>query len=198
MNNKIGKEVIQQTEQLQLIPEEQSGSRKGRRPVLTALNKVLVTGISQQTRLFLTINNNDDQACYDCTVLWIASLALQRIGLSAEAAFSMTNTLQSTTYDITTAFGIYINKYFPIIPPHQGSGQGNGAGLTIWVMISAILLTIIRDEEFGLNNFSCLYQLALVIVGFAFVDDTEIINAAPSVNTICEELLQQHQRVVDT
>ena len=85
-----------------------------------------------------TINSNDAQACYDRIVLWIASLALQRIGLTAKAAFSMTNTLQSATHDIATAFGISIDKYFPTTPPHQGSGQGNGAGPTIWVMISTI------------------------------------------------------------
>ena len=97
----------------------------------------------------------------------------------------MTNTLQSTTHDIATAFGISIDKYFPTIPPRQGNGQGNGVGPTIWVMISATLLTVMRDESFGLNALSCLSQLALVIEGFIFVDDTDIINATPSVNTTC-------------
>ena len=56
-----------------------------------------------------------------------------------------------------------------------------------------------RYEGFGLNALSCLSQLALVIAGFAFVDDTDIINAAPSVNMIGEDLLtQQQQYVVDT
>ena len=87
---------------------------------MTALNKVLVIDISRQTRLPLTINSNDAQACYDRIVLWIASLALQRILLSAETAFSMTNALQSATHDIATAFGITIDKYFPTTPPNQG------------------------------------------------------------------------------
>ena len=61
--------------------------------MLTALNKVLVTENSRQSRLPLTIINNDAQVCYDRIVLWIASLALHLIGLSEEVAFSMTNTL---------------------------------------------------------------------------------------------------------
>ena len=65
-------------------------------------------------------------------------------------------------------------------------------------MISAILLAIMRDEGFGLNALSCLSELALVIAGFAFVDDIDIINVTPSVNTLGEELLHQQQRVVDT
>ena len=100
----------------------------------------------------------------------------------------MINTLQSATHDVATAFGISINKDFLTTQPHQGSGQGNVSGPTIWVMISAILLTIVIDKGFGLNILSCLSQLALVIAGFAFVDDTDIINVATSVNTTGEEL----------
>ena len=50
-------------------------------------------------------------------------------------------------------------------------------------MISVILLTIMRDEGFGLDALSILFQLSLVIVGLDFVDDTDIIDAAKSVNT---------------
>ena len=46
MNNKtIEKEVMRQAEKLDLIPDDQNGSRKKRRSVLTALNKVIVTDI---------------------------------------------------------------------------------------------------------------------------------------------------------
>ena len=150
-----------------------------------------MTDISRQIRQLLTINRNDAQACYDRIVLWIVSLALHRIGLSAEAEFSTTNTLQSATYDIATVFGIFIDKYFPTTPPHQGSGHGNGVGPTIWLIISALSLTIMQDEGFGLNTLSCLSQLALVIAGFAFVDDIDIINIESSVNTIGEDLLKK-------
>ena len=100
----------------------------------------------------------------------------------------MTKTLQSVTHDIATDSGISIERYFPITLPHQGSGQGNGAGLIIWIIISALLLAIMRYEGFSLDDLSCLSQLVLVIVGFAFVDDTDIINAAKSVNTTGEDL----------
>ena len=57
-------------------------------------------------------------------------------------------------------------------------------------MISATLLIIMRDEDFDLNTLSYSFQLALVIVGFAFVDDTDIINAVSSVNTTGDDLLK--------
>ena len=75
-------------------------------------------------RLPLTITSNDTQECYDRIVLWITSVALQTIGLSQEAVFSMTNTLQSATHDINTAFGISIEKYFPTTLPIKVSDKG--------------------------------------------------------------------------
>ena len=90
----------------------------------------------------------------------------------------MKNTLQSTTHDIKTVFGISIETNFL-----------NEAEPTIWVMISAILLTIMRDNGYGLDIISCLTQLSLLIAGFSFIDDTDIINAAKSVNMKVGDLL---------
>ena len=59
-------------------------------------------------RFPITITSNDAQTCFDLIVLWIASLALKRIRVSQEIDFSMTNTLQSATHDINSAFGISI------------------------------------------------------------------------------------------
>ena len=50
-NKKIGRDVIQRAEELHLIPEKQSGSRKNRQAVLKNLKTVLVTDISRQLRL---------------------------------------------------------------------------------------------------------------------------------------------------
>ena len=58
-------------------------------------------------------------------------------------------------------------------------------------MISAILLTIMRDESFGLDALLYLSQLALSIAGFVFVDDIDITNATKSVDTRREVLIQQ-------
>lgn len=55
-----------------------------------------------------------------------------------------------------------------------------------------------RDEGFGLDALSCLSQLTLVITRFAFVDNTDIINKAKSVNTTGEDLLKKQQNAFDT
>ena len=39
------------------------------------------------------------------------------------------------------------------------SDQSTGLGLTIWVMISAIIPTTMKEERFGLDALSCLTQM---------------------------------------
>ena len=46
-NTQLGKEFMRRAEELNLIPDEQSSSRKNKRYILTALNKVLVADISR-------------------------------------------------------------------------------------------------------------------------------------------------------
>ena len=70
-----------------------------------------MTDISRQLRLQLPITSNDAKACYNRIILWLASLALKRIGLSSTAAFLITNTLQSATHNKKTAFGESTQQY---------------------------------------------------------------------------------------
>ena len=60
-------------------------------------------------------------------------------------------------------------------------------------MTSAILLTIMRNEGFGLDTISCFSQLTLVITGLAFVDNTDTINNVKSVNKFGEDLLKNNK-----
>jgi hypothetical protein len=110
----------------------------------------------------------------------------------------MMNTLQQAVHRINTAYGDSSSTYGGSNdPPHQGVGQGNGAGPTIWAVISAILLTIMQDLGFGLNTLSSLSDTALTLVGFAFVDDTDLFNAASSVLTKGEDHIAHSQQCVD-
>ena len=58
-NNKMGKEVVELAEKLNLLPDEQAGSRKGHRSNLTALNKVFTTDLIRARRLPSIIIFND-------------------------------------------------------------------------------------------------------------------------------------------
>jgi hypothetical protein len=164
-NKKTGKDTINRAERLKLIPKDQAGSRKHRRSVISALEKVLCNDILHFHRLAAAIVSNDAKSCYNRIVLWIAALASLRLGLGKGPVQEMMNTLQQAVHRINTAYGDSSSTYGGSNdPPHQGVGQGNGAGPTIWAVISAILLTIMKDLGFGLNTLSSLSDTALTLV----------------------------------
>ena len=177
---------------LNLLPDEQTGSIKGHRSNITALNKVLTNDLIRARRLPSIIILNDAKSCYDRIVLWIAVLALRRLGTSTPASLEMMRTLQTVKHKICTAYGDSKGDYGgPFLSkPLQGVGQGNGAGPAIWVAISTVLLTIMRQRGYGLSILSTLSFSALVMEGFAFVDDTDIIHSANDPHTCPFEVLK--------
>ena len=76
--------------------------------------------------------------------------------------------------------------------PFQGIGQGNGTGPTIWVAVSTTLLNMIKNAKDGLFFESPLSLDKHHFVGFAFVDDTDLVtgNLNDSIIQI-EDVLQK-------
>jgi hypothetical protein len=68
-------------------------------------------------------------------------------------------------------------------PPIQGVGQGNGAGPQIWALVSTTVLNMLRKYGHGASFRSAMSNKKLALVGYAFVDDTDLVsanNASPS------------------
>ena len=76
-NKKTGRDGLRNAELFKLLPDEQAGSRKRRRAILSALEKVLMNDILRFCRVAAIIISNDARSCYDRIVLWIATLALR-------------------------------------------------------------------------------------------------------------------------
>jgi hypothetical protein len=146
----------------------------------------------------MALCSNDAKLCYDRIVLWVAALCLRRLGVAGSAGAEMMLTLLTAWHYVTTAFGESKRRYRGIDRPLQGIGQGNGAGPAIWAVISAVLLCIMRDSGYGLNFITATSSLAIVLAGFAFVDDTALLHAAPHPSTTAATLVPQMQQVVDT
>jgi hypothetical protein len=144
----------------------------------------------------MALCSNDAKSCYDRIILWVASLCLLRLGVAKSAVSEMMLTLLTAWHIVTTAFGDSTRRgdIFPL----QGIGQGNGAGPAIWAVISTVLLTVMRDSGFGLNFVTALSSCAIVLAGFAFVDDTDLLHVAPHSSSLTEDLIPQMQEVVDT
>lgn len=110
----------------------------------------------------------------------------------------MFQTLASATHHVSTAYGVSSVSY-PAArrPPLQGIGQGNGAGPAIWALISAALFQMMYAK--GLHNFlqSPLSKSTMEFVRYAFVDDTDLVQIGPSINSSGEEVRCQMQEALN-
>jgi hypothetical protein len=61
----------------------------------------------------------------------------------------------------------------------HGVGQGNGAGPAIWAAVSTPILNYVRSKGFGCKIIAPISSLRTKYVGYAFVDDTDLIQISP-------------------
>jgi hypothetical protein len=198
-NNKFcGRAAMQYAERKGLIPDGQFGSRKKHQAIDLALSKVLVWDLLAMRRLSAGWILNDAKSCFDRVVHWVAQVALQRFGLPYNAVKSMFLTLQTATHRVRTGFGDSTTSFSPpTVVPFQGCGQGNGAGPPIWVAISSILIAMMASAGFGFTALSALSSELLSAICFCFVDDSDVVEASPSVQVTGESLPPRMQEAMD-
>jgi hypothetical protein len=107
----------------------------------------------------------------------------------------MFSTLQNFEHTIRTAYGDSEDTYGRDmwVIPMQGLYQGNGAGPLIWVVVSSPLLDIMREEGFGTFFKTSLSAKVVRFVGYAFVDDTDLIQTGKDGSETGLEILEQMQ-----
>ena len=198
-NKKIGRDVMRCAELNEEIPKEQYGSRKGKRAILHAVNKRLLYDIIHMQRRPAALCSNDAKSCYDRIVHSIASMALQRLGMPSGPVTCMLVTIQNFNHHVRTTFGNSETALFNIDgQPFQGICQGNGAGPTIWVAVSAPLLDMMRAAGHGVHYTTPLSNSKDSLVGFAFVDDTDIVEGQLNSTPLTfDEVMHCMQRAVD-
>ena len=59
--------------------------------------------------------------------------------------------------------------------PFQGALQGNGAAPVTWVIISTPLLNMLREMDNGGHFVSAISHQQSHLVGYAYVDDTDLL-----------------------
>jgi len=194
INNKlVGKRILAHAEQAKAVSADQHGSRKGHTAINTALSKRLLCDLFRQKRRPAAVAMNDAKGCYDRISHPIAVLVLMSFGLPQKIACSLISTLQTAVHHIKTGYGrsgpIYGNELIPI----SGIGQGNGMGPTLWALISTILLLMMRRAGHGVRITSAITNTIIALVGFAFVDDTDLF----CTNTPGEDLSTTFQAALD-
>ena len=178
-----------------IIAKEQYGSRKHHSSETQALNKMLTFDSWRLRKTPGVLCVNDAKSCYDRILHVIAAICLRRFGLEEGPISSMMETLQSMTHLIHTSWGTCAG-YGPEIWnfPLQGILQGNGAGPCIWLVISVTLFSMMREEGFGMKFVTPLTKQKCHIIGYAIVDDVDIVESAATNTATGYETLVNHKR----
>ena len=174
INKLIGKRVMATAEKANSIANEQFGSRKAKSSILHAVNKQITTDILRQTKQDFCLIILDAKACYDRITPMYASFAMQRQGATSNMISLMFDTIHSMKHFIRTSFGDSETYYIQEDQLFHGILQGNGAGPTIWTMISSTLLDKLRTQGLGIT-IETNDGNTITIPAFAFVDDTDLL-----------------------
>ena len=183
MNKWMGKITMKRAESSHTIAAEQFGSRKNKSAILHAFNKALCFDYLRLTRTNASLSVLDAKACYDRIPPPLACLCLRRQGLPQTIIDASFNTIKDMKHHIRTAFGVSKLSYDRGDDYMHGILQGNGAGPCIWVMLSSPLLDKLKSDGFGVT-LNVPDQEPLQVVGFAFVDDVDIIQVLPDEDPI--------------
>jgi hypothetical protein len=198
-NNAVGKKVGTRVEARHEMAKEQGGSRKKHHALEIGLNKCLTMDQLRQLKWHGILCSNDMKSCYDRIVHAVASMCLQRHGIAKSEVVCMFSTLQNLEHTIRTAYGDSEETYGGDlwIIPMQGVYQGNGAGPLIWAVVSSPLLDIMREEGFGTFFKTSISSQDIRFVGYAFVDNTDLIQTSKDGTETGDEMREQMQAGVD-
>ena len=177
-NKRLGREAMYMALSEGKIADEQF-SRPGSSAQDNALSKRLVFDYFRLRKRPFGMVACDLKACYDRVVHTAASLALQRVGVSLPQIQCMFGTIQKLVHRIRTTYGLsegsYGGDFSKYRKPPQGMGQGNGAGPTVWSILSSTIFEELHHR--GYSSGFCyaistgLYQLC----GFSYVDDCDLL-----------------------
>jgi hypothetical protein len=196
INKKIGRQMMMYGEAKRLIAIEQYGSRHNRAAGTQCLNKHLTLDLLRQQRQAGILLSNDAKACYDRIVHSFASLAMQRVGVPVQMIECSFRTIQDLRHYIRTIYGesttFFGGDEWTI--PVNSIGQGNGAGPAIWAVVSTPIFEMMRAAGHGAQFTMAISGEKILLVGFAFVDDTDlIVNSTNAGTDATTEILTKMQ-----
>ena len=198
-NKVISRKVARKAEAQKGFAEEQFGSRKSHRAIDHALNKRITLDLLRQNKIPGVLCPNDLKSCYDRICHSIASLCMRRQGLAESESVCMFSSLQFLEHTIRCAYGdskqTYGNEIWAI--PMQGVYQGNGSGPVVWAVVSSPILQIMREMGYGTFFKASISGTAIRLVGYAFVDNTDLIQTARNSAENIESVIGQMQQALN-
>jgi hypothetical protein len=190
MNKWMGRITMKHAENANSIAPEQFGSRKHKSAILHAFNKALCFDYFRLSKSDVSLAVLDAKSCYDRILPPLACVSLRQHGLPQSIINASFNTIKDMSHYVRTAFGTSTSSYDRGDGYMHGILQGNGAGPCIWVMLSTPILNMLKASGCGVN-IPISSTDSFQVVGFAFVDDVDVIQSLPAEGDILSSIQYQ-------
>jgi len=82
--------------------------------------------------------------------------------------------------------------------PVSGIGQGNGARPQMWAVVSTPILNLMCHEGFGAAFKASISNNTISFVGYSFINDTDLIQTGPMIESTCDDIIPLMQATLDT
>ena len=192
------KQMIALAETKGAITDSQYGGRKGRRAQSVVLNKLMYYGITFQKREQAAFMDDDAKACYDRIIPSLASVEVQKWGISKKASDLTRTIVEKQKFRVKTAHGISNDTYsYSFADQTYGMGQGLGWSGAIWTATSDTICKILEREGAGMRYISPDKKIVITKNGDLFVDDTALGVTEGMVvegRTVLEQLQKDEQK----
>ena len=165
---------------------------------LLLLNKVLVGDLFRLTKFSGCYAMNNAKGCYDRIDHYFAILTLMFYGVPWLVARTLFLVLQRASHSIKTGYGVSKSVYGNDDPnnPMGGIGQGNGIGPSLWCLISTIIFSCCQRKGHVPSITTPLSNTMISLLGFAFVDDADLVSVAKNLYQTATEMITKMQALV--
>jgi len=165
-----------------------------------SLNKRPAFDIIRQTRRAAIICLNDVKSCYNRIIHCIVAQCLYQCGVLKMALVCMFTTLQNLHHHVHTLYSdseVWGSTDIWGVPV-SGIGQGNSTGPQIWAVVSTPILDLLCQEGFDAACKASISNNNISFVSYSFVNDMDLIQTGPTIDSTCDDIIPLMQAVLDT
>jgi hypothetical protein len=177
MNKEVyGVQMLNTAKKYKLMPEE-IFSKKNCTADNEGLAKTLFYDITRQTRLPAAIASVDASNCYDQIAHAMALFIFQSFRVEDMAIAAMLETIQEMKFFLQTAYTDSTNFAGSTIEVKmQGLGQGNGASLAGWCVISIMILRAHGKKGHGARFIAPMSCVKRSLSAILYVNDMDLLH----------------------
>ena len=168
----IGRKMVHHAKKKECLHPSNYGSVPGRTAQSAVLHKKLSIDVIKQKRESGAVFECDATGCYDRILPNLQTIHTRRIGLTKNAALTMSKSLKQMKRYVRTKFGqskkhIKTNSSKVL----YGIGQGSGGGPGVWLTHSTVLFNILERHCVTPTYKSVDNEIICTSGGTGFVDD---------------------------